>query len=150
VLTFIMPRSSTRPFESADQAKLDDVLQELRNHFHQWSPTYQSEHELVAFAFYEGCGGSSHCSQILARSAPLALGKELVLKHGFEWLMVRAPDTWHYAVSHPPTGLLIDLQSIDDGEWIQANRFETHDPGSNTNRSFDAILARIGRATSGS
>lgn len=40
-------------------ADVIDVLRRLREHFHQW-PGYEGrEHELVGFAYYEGCGDSA-------------------------------------------------------------------------------------------
>ena len=43
---------------------MEAVFTEFRAHFHEWS-NFESEHELVGFAFYEGCGASPCCGAIL-------------------------------------------------------------------------------------
>lgn len=137
-----MARPSTREFSSADEANLKDIFAELRAHFHEWSDDYDSEHDLIAFAFYEGCGRSGHCSSILGKAAPLAVGKELVAKHGFQWTMVRAKAEWHCAVSHPSRGLFIDLQALDDGSWLDKGH-EARPPGMLAHDSYEAIVRRL-------
>jgi hypothetical protein len=92
------------------------VLRRLQEHFHQW-PHGGREHDLVAFAYYEGCGGTACCGEILAEAAPLALGKELVANHGFRWAMIASGDTWRYGVVHPALDGPIDLVSLEDGSW---------------------------------
>ena len=122
---------------------MDEVFAELRAHFHEWSGNYESEHDLIGFAYYEGCGGSSCCGSILAQAAPLALGKELVRKHGFVWTMTRAKDDWHFAVVHPSVGLLIDLQSIDDGSWLESAGYDPQPPGKRTHASYENIVKEL-------
>lgn len=137
-----MARASTRPFTAEDQRLLDEAFTELRAHFHEW-PGYESAHALVGFAFYEGCGGRGRDGAILARVAPLAVGQELVSKHGFVWQMVRAAGGWNYAVYHPPTSLFVDLESLDAGSWIDADRFAPAAPGRRAHDSCDAIVRHV-------
>ena len=130
-----------------------DVLRRLREHFHEWCgpETEGHEHELVAFAHYEGCARSDHCRAILGEAAPLALGQELVARHGFRWVMIASGDTWRYGVAHPALSEPIDLLSLEDGAWND----EEYDPGSKphpgdgsmTHDSLATILARVATAT---
>src|SRR6187455_1915991 len=63
-----------------EKAFIADVLRRLREHFHEWNKGDEAkghEHSLIGFAFYEGCGDSRHCGEILAEAAPFALGQEL-------------------------------------------------------------------------
>src|SRR5690349_24152783 len=112
-----MGRPSTREFEAADQKQLDEIFAGLRAHFHEWSQNHDNEHDLIGFAYYEGCGGSSCCGSILSRAAPLAVGKELVAHYGFQWTMARTKDDWDFAVVHPSLGLFVDLRDLDSGSW---------------------------------
>ena len=122
---------------------MDEVFEALRSHFHEWSANYESEHDLIGFAYYEGCGGSGCCGSILAQSAPLALGKQLVGKHGFAWIMTRAKNDWHYAVVHPSAGVFIDLQSIDDGSWTGGDPYDSPPPGKRTHDSYEKIVKHV-------
>lgn len=135
-----MARPSTRELSGEDAERRESVFAELRSHFHEWK-NFESEHDLVGFAFYEGCGASPCCGAILAKAAPLALGKDLVHKHGFQWTMVRAHEGWHYAVTHP-SGLFIDLESLEDGAWLK-NKYDSQPTGRRTHDSHDAIVAHI-------
>jgi len=107
----------TRSLTSAEEAAIEEVLRKLREHFHEWQGYEGHEWELVGFAYYEGCGGSNDCGQILVEASPIALGKELVAKHGFRWAMLRSGQSWKYAVEHAALGRPIDLQSLQDGSW---------------------------------
>src|SRR5262245_45379558 len=92
-----------RGLTKAERGHVDAVLLELRRHFQQWvdvDDPKASEHSLIAFAEYEGQFGSNCCQPILERATPLALGRELVEKHGFAWVMVEAEGAWHYGVRH--------------------------------------------------
>jgi hypothetical protein len=44
-----------------------DVLRRLRDHFHEWPCVDGGEHDLVAFAYYEGCGDSACCASCWPR-----------------------------------------------------------------------------------
>jgi len=134
-----MARPSTRELSSEEQQRMEMVFAELRAHFHEWR-NFESEHDLVGFAYYEGCGASRCCGGILSKAAPLALGKELVRKHGFHWAMVRAEGGWHYAVTHPTRGLFIDVESLEDGSWLE-NKYDSQPAGRRTHDSYDAIVA---------
>jgi hypothetical protein len=109
-------RSLTRP----EKAFIADVLRRLREHFHEWnknSSAEGAEHGLVGFAYYEGCGDTRHCGEILAEAAPFALGQELVTRHGFRWVMLTSGEAPRYAVTHPALSEPIDLASLEDGAW---------------------------------
>ena len=122
---------------------MEEVLTKLREHFHEW-PCYEvSEWELVGFAYYEGCGGSDHCGQILVEASPIALGKELVAKHGFLWAMLRSGQSWKYAVVHPDLDRPIDLHALEDGSWNEEEYDEPPDPGKMTHDSLDTIVRRV-------
>ncbi len=138
-----MGRPSTRDFTPADQVKLDEVFAALRAHFHQWTNAYESEHDLIAFAYYEGCGGSRCCGAILAEAAPLALGKQLVQEHGFKWTMARSQEDWHFAVYHPEAGMFIDLQSLEGGSWAQDDPYYPPSPGQRTHTSYENIVKQM-------
>ena len=88
-----MSKISIRSLSDEEHAHISDILTKCREHFHEWKGHEGGEHGLIAFAFYEGGGGSDHCGQILANAAPFALGKELVEKYGFTWHMVKADES---------------------------------------------------------
>ena len=78
---------------------------------------HSSEHELVGFALDEGFGGgSAHCGGVPRKAAPFTLGKRLVERDGFEWVMVEAAGGggWHHAVTHPARGEPVDLMTLDE------------------------------------
>lgn len=137
-----MGRPATRQFESTDEAKLKEVLSVLREHFHEWTYDFDSEHDLVGFAYYEGCGSSACCAGILQQAAPLALGKELVTKHDFEWVMTRGKTGWQFAAIHPSSGLFIDLQEIENGCLLPGHSPD-QPPGKITHDSFENIVKTI-------
>lgn len=136
-----MARPCTRELSAQDQQHMEAVFTELRVHFHEW-PNFESEHDLVGFAFYEGCGASPCCSSILSKAAPLALGKELVQKHGFHWMMVRSTGGWHYSVTHSTRGLFIELEALEDCAWSK-NKYDSQPIGRRTHDSYDAIVAYL-------
>jgi hypothetical protein len=143
----VMSVLSTRDLAPSEEAFIAGVLRRLREHFHEWcGPAAEGhEHDLVAFAFYEGCGGSEHCGEILAEAAPIALGRELVARHGFRWVMIASGDNWRYGVAHPALSRPIDLLSLEDGSWND----EEYDPGGEpapgetTHDSLDTIVKRV-------
>jgi hypothetical protein len=135
----------SRPLEPAELAAIDDVLQRLKDHFHQWRRAYVGfDHHLVEFAFYEGCGGTDCCGAILAEAAPLALGTELVLHYDFSWPAVRQGDQWHFAVTHPSLAEPIDLMTLEDGRYDTDSHDHPPHPGQLTYQSLDGILNAVG------
>src|SRR3954452_11812951 len=106
-----MAAISSRNPTKAEEAAVALVLRELREHFHEWPTSEGHEHHLVAFAYYEGCGGSACCGQLLAEAAPLALGGDRVPNHGFRWVMLISGESRRYGVVHPALSGPIDLAS---------------------------------------
>jgi hypothetical protein len=143
-----MSAATTRDPTPSEGAFVEEVLRRLREHFLEWCApeTEGHEHHLAAFAYYEGCGRSDHCRAILGEAAPFALGRELVARHGFRWVMIAAGDAWRYGVAHPALSAPIDLLSLEDGSWND----EEYDPGCEphpgdgfmTHDSLETILRR--------
>ncbi|HXD86787.1 MAG TPA: hypothetical protein VN641_09845 [Urbifossiella sp.] len=136
----------TRGLTPAEQAAIEEVLRKLREHFHEWQGYEGDEWKLVGFAYYEGCGDSDDCGQILVEASPIALGKELVAKHGFRWAMLRSGQSWKYAVVHPDLGRPIDLQALEDGSWNEEEYDEPPESGKLTHDSLDTIVRRVEQA----
>src|SRR4051794_36493088 len=109
-----MSAVSVRSLTPAEEASIEDVLRRLREHFPAWPCSRGYEHDLMGFAYYEGC---SHrwacCREILAEAAPFALGRGLVTHHGFRWVMIRSVRSWRYGAEHPALGRPIDLASLE-------------------------------------
>lgn len=139
-----MELPTSRPLEPVEVATIDSVLLRLKEHFHESADDF--EYNLVGFAFYEGCGGSDHYGAILAEASPLALGKELVLRHGFTWAAVREGDEWHFAVTHPRLESPIDLTTLEDGRYDSDTYDEPPDPGEVTYQALDGILRKVGQS----
>lgn len=137
--------SSPRDLTSDETAFIADVLRRLREHFSEWPTPPGREHDLVAFAYYEGCGRSSHCGAILAEAAPFALGQELVERHGFRWTMRLREGTWRYCVAHPWLPRPIDLLSLERGSWNdrEYDPGSEPDPGKRTHDSLETIVERV-------
>lgn len=127
------------PSES-ELAHVADVLQRLREHFHEW---HSEGHELMEFAYYEGCGDSEHCGDILAEAAPFALGAELVARHGFRWVMLSGKSGPRYGVTHPVLSDPIDLESLEDGSWYEDDPDRDKSRGAVTTRSLETIVERV-------
>ena len=138
-----MPTSSVRSLTPAEAASVEEALRKLREHFHEWRCPPGYEHDLVGFAYYEGCGGTRHCGEILAEAAPLALGRELVTKHGFRWVMIRSGRSWKCGVEHPTLGRPIDLNALEDGSWNQREYDQPPSPGKMTHDSLETIVGRL-------
>jgi len=132
---------SMRVPTSAEEAHIADVLRTLREHFSEWTCVEGGEHDLVAFAFYEGCGRLDHCRAILAEAAPFALGQELVAKHEFHWVMISG-ESWRYGVAHSALSGPIDLTSLEDGSWNDEEYDEPPCPGRMTHDSLETIVKR--------
>jgi hypothetical protein len=142
-----MSVGSTRDLTPSEEAFIADVLRRLREHFPEWcGPNSEGyEHDLAAFAFYEGCGGSEHCGAILAEAAPFALGRELVARHGFRWVMLASGNGWRYGASHPALDQPLDLLSLEDGSWneVEYDPGGEPSPGKLTHDSLETIVERV-------
>ena len=102
------------PLTGEQQGHIADVLRRLREHFHQW-PGYEGhEHDLVGFAYYEGCGDSACCGDLLAEAAPVAVGAELVARHGFRWVSL---GPGRLGLTHPALAVAIDIAELGRGAW---------------------------------
>lgn len=136
-------RDLTRP----EKAFIANVLRRLREHFPEWKKYFAEgdEHALVGFAFYEGCGDSRHCGEILAEAAPFALGQELVTRHGFRWVMLSSGGTARYGVMHPALDGTIDLGSLEDGSWNNEEYDGPPSRGKMTHDSLEMIVERVHR-----
>jgi hypothetical protein len=144
-----MSAPSTRDLDPTEEAHIADVLRRLREHYHIWVREPGYEHDLAAFAYYEGCDRRDECCRaILGEAAPFALGQELVARHGFRWVMLGAGDTWQFGVTHPALAAPIDLLSLEDGSWNDREYDPGSEPhpgdGSMTHDSLETILRRIG------
>lgn len=136
-----MPTPRERGLTPAEEATVEEVLRRLREHFHEWPCVPGHEHDLVAFAYYEGCGHRGECCrEILSEATPLALGQELVIKHGFRWVMVRSGRSWRYGVEHPAVDRPIDLNSLEDGSWNEEEYDHPPSPGVITHDSLETIV----------
>ena len=139
-----MPTDRVRALTPAEKRSVEKVLRGLREHFHGWKCPQGYEHDLVGFAYYEGCGHRWECCrEILTEAAPLALGRELVARHGFRWVMIRARRSWCYAVAHPALGWPIDLYALEDGSWNAEEYDQPPDPGKMTHDSIETIARRV-------
>ncbi len=138
-----MTLTNQRTLTTDESSHVGDVLSRLRNHFSEWPNYENNEHELVSFAFYEGCGGSDHCGNLLAEAAPFALASALVSKHGFEWVMVFRNQSWKFALRHASLESPIELSSLEDGRWNDNEYDETPCPGETTNDSLECIVRRV-------
>lgn len=139
-----MEPSRIRQPKSEELARIGDVLRRLREHFYQWSGYEGHEHDLIGFAYYEGCGGTEHCGAILAEAAPIALGNELVQFYGFRWAVVRHGKEWHIAVMHQSSAEPIDLLTLEDGRYDNDAYDEPPDAGEVTYQSLEGILSSVG------
>ncbi len=140
----------TRSLTSVEIQHVDDVLQRLRQHFDEWPTDVGNEWHLIDFAFYEGCGGSNHCGELLRIAAPLALGRHLVTHHGCEWCMCSdtATDSWRFAVSHPNLDVPIDLYRLDEHPLRDPDQHDEDTapfgPGEGAHESVYAIKRMLG------
>jgi hypothetical protein len=129
---------------ASDQATIASALRRLREHFHEWSGDYDSEHELIGFAIYEGCAGSEHCGAVLQNAAAFALGKELVERDGYSWVMLKVGDEWRHAVAHPALPEPVDLTTLSAGVWNQERYNERPDPVVIVHDSYERLRAVAG------
>jgi len=144
----LQPSLRTRPLTDDDRAIIDTAFRELREHFHEWADDYESEHELIGFAVYEGFSGSEHCSAVMEKAAPFAVGKELVENDGFQWVMLEVNGDWHYAVLHPAIRTPIDLETLSTGMWIREPAHRPADPATRISESYKAISSLPGITSS--
>jgi hypothetical protein len=143
-----MSTVSSRSLTPAEKASITRTLRRLREHFHEW-PHYEGhEHDLIEFAYYEGCGDTECCGDLLAKAAPFALGKELVARHGFQWVMITSGRSWRYGVAHPALDRPIDLASLEDGSWNDEEYDEPPCSGRMTVDSLDTIVERVSKFAS--
>ncbi|MGE5191799.1 MAG: hypothetical protein ACM3U2_04810 [Deltaproteobacteria bacterium] len=142
----------TRMKSLADKQRLhiSDVLRRLREHFAEWPCPAGFEHELMRFAYYEGCGYRWECCrEILDEAAPFAVGQELVANHGFRWLMIRSGRSWRYGVVHPALDRPIDLASLPDDNWKGEEYDQPPGPGKMTLDSLETIVDRLRKMSTG-
>ncbi len=141
-----MTAISVRDLTPAEGASIEDVLRRLREHYSVWSEFATGfEHDLMAFAYYEGCSDRDDCCRaILAEAAPFALGRELVARHGFRWVMIGSGAGWRYGVEHPALDRPIDLLSLEDGSWNVEEFDQPASPGRTTLDSLETISGRVG------
>lgn len=140
---------STRELTPSEEKFIADLLHELCNIFRVWVHSEGFEHDLIGFAYYEGCGGPEQpYSELLARASPFALGRELVSRHGFRWVMIASGSEWRYGVTHPALHQPIDLVSLEDGSWNHEEYDEPPDAGRMTHDSFDTIVAQVKQVSS--
>ncbi len=133
----------TRQPTADEFSYINEILARLRNHYHQWPEYGENYLELVRFAYYENCGNSECCGLLLAEAAPIALGNELVVKHGFTWVMTRPENDWHYSVAHPAFESPIDLTMLENREWNDEDYGGVDlSPGEITADSLDCIIRR--------
>jgi hypothetical protein len=129
------------------RSHIADVLRRLRDHFPAWSKGAEGhEHDLMAFAYYEGCGhrpGWECCRDILAEAAPFVVGQALVASHGFRWVMIRARRSWRFGVEHRAMDRPIDLSSLEDGSWNEREYDQPPAPGTITFDSLETIVERV-------
>lgn len=120
---------------------VDQRLAELRREFPgpSWSDSYEDEYDLLGFAYYEGCDRTGALA-VMVSAVPYAVGKSLVRRHGFSWVMVRAGESWHHGVVHPLLREPIDLMTLEDGAWYRPyTDDEPPRPGETTWYSHDFI-----------
>jgi hypothetical protein len=127
------------------RAYIADVLRRLRDHFPAWSSRAEGhEHDLMGFAYYEGCGHRWECCRaILDEAAPFAVGQELVANHGFRWVMIRSGRSLRYGAEHPALDRPIDLASLQDGSWNEREYDQPPSPGEKTFASLETIVERV-------
>ncbi len=128
---------------------IETALERLREHFSEWPTPPGNEWHLVDFAFYEGCGGSGHCGELLRTAAPLALGQHLVTHHDCEWCMVdgNSAQDWRFAISHHTLEHPLDLYALDEHPLIDPDEhdddMEPFQPGEGAHESLYAIKRMI-------
>ncbi len=143
--------SSTRVLTPNEQSQIATALQRLRDHFKEWPTDTGKEWYLVNFAYYEECGRRDQCCiDILRECAPLAMGQTLVNDHGFEWCMIKSPDSWRFAVRHSEITNPFDLYDLDEHPILDPDEHdedtEPFDPGEGAHESIHAILRQIGQS----
>jgi hypothetical protein len=142
---------SFRDLMRPEKAFIADVLRRLREHFPEWNKDDDAEgaeHGLVGFAFYEGCGNTRCCGEILAEAAPFALGQELVTRHAFRWIMLTSGEAPRYGVMHPALVEPIDLGALEDGSWNDRQYNGPPSLGETTHDSLETIVERVHRGNS--
>ncbi len=118
-------------------------LADLRRTFAVWSDDYDDDYgddyNLIAYAYYEGCD-----QPVLAAAAPYAVGRSLVEKNGFTWVMVQSGSSWHHGVIHPMLPEPIDLLDLESGKWCRPEPDdEPPQPGEATMDSLDVLILAV-------
>jgi hypothetical protein len=131
--------ATTRALTPAEHASIAAVLADLRQHFREWSDQYASEHELIEFAIYEGCSAAEHCRTVLDRAALFALGKQLVRRDGYAWVMVELDGRWQYGLTHASLDVPIVLEAIAGGAWNGEQYDEEPDAAQIVNDSYKQL-----------
>jgi hypothetical protein len=142
-----IPRS--RALKSVEERRIHAILLELRRHFRGWiklDDPDASEHDLIAFAEYEGQFGTQCCAEILAKASPFAVGRQLVRKNGFKWCMVESDGAWHYGVRHDRLEQPIRLDTLEDGSMLVTPMKSERYPGLVTHKSYEGIVVTLTKA----
>jgi len=129
----------------ADLEYIERTLQELKEHYKEWVNSYSPNPlDLCQFAYYEQCGGTECCNEILERGSPIALGNELVSKGVCEWVKYNG----ELALNHKNLGLLT-FEQIAKGGWFSEDDqpeerwpelMENMAPGEIIANSFDKLV----------
>jgi hypothetical protein len=134
-----------RELNRSEKSRITRVLRRLREHFHEWPGYGGREHELIAFAYYEGCGDSECCGALLTEAAPIALGAELVARHGFRWIALDYEAGSRLGVAHSALDRSIDLCALERGDWCEDLR-DSPAAGQNTHESLAGLVRAAGGA----
>ncbi len=124
------------------RAYVADVVRRLHEHFHEWTWFEGQPHDLVGFAYYEGCGGNECCDAVLAEAAPVALGAELVARHGFAWVPL---GLGRLAVAHPALAAPVELAVLEGGAWCGPDELPGRPSrGEVTHNSLPGLVRAVG------
>lgn len=136
-----------RPLDQEEKLYIQTVLNELFDHFYQWKSAHTNDpHGLMEFAYYEGCGDTECCGDILFKAAPFALGTYLKTNYGCEWVMVKENSSWHFAIDHEVLDNPIELLSLESGQYYRQDPEDVHEylaRGEKTIYSAQAIINLI-------
>lgn len=113
-----------RPLTKAESTDVEDQLERLRDHYECWPTERGNEWRLSRFAYYEGCDRTPACAEILAIASPLALGRELVERHGCEWCMIETDDGARIGVAHHSLEMPIDLYGLDSSPLLDPDEHD--------------------------
>ena len=139
-----MTRAATR----SELAEIDSKLAQLRDEFKCWPTKMGFEWDLCRFAYYEGSDRHSpECAVVLAATAPLALGRELVERHNCEWCIIESSSGARIGVCHQSLDGPVDLFALDSSPWLDPDEhdddMDAFGPGEGAVESLFAIARRI-------